>query len=53
MHEDGENSREFKLKFRAGNHRLTNFETFPYISCLESMKLFFGRKEVISLFFNR
>ena len=28
MHEDGENSREFKWKFRAGNQRMTNFETF-------------------------
>ena len=28
MHEDGENSCEFKWKFRAGNQRITNFETF-------------------------
>ena len=28
MHEDRENSREFKWKFRAGNQRITNFETF-------------------------
>ena len=28
MHADGENSREFKWKFRAGNQRVTNFETF-------------------------
>ena len=26
MHEDGENSREFKWKFRAGYQRITNFE---------------------------
>ena len=30
MHEDGENSREFKWKFRAGNQRITNFETFQW-----------------------
>ena len=28
MHKDGENSREFKYKVRAGNQRITNFETF-------------------------
>ena len=28
MHEDRENSCEFKWKFRAGNQRITNFETF-------------------------
>ena len=28
MHEDGEDSREFKQKFRAGNQRITDFETF-------------------------
>ena len=28
IHEDGENSREFKWKFRAGNQRITNFEIF-------------------------
>ena len=28
MHEDGENSREFLWKFRAGNQPITNFETF-------------------------
>ena len=28
MHEDGENLREFKWKFREGNQRITNFETF-------------------------
>ena len=28
MHEDKENSREFKWKFREGNQRITNFETF-------------------------
>ena len=28
MHEDGENSGEFKCNFRAGNQRITNFETF-------------------------
>ena len=28
MHEDGENSRKFKWKSRAGNQRITNFETF-------------------------
>ena len=28
MHENRENSREFKWKFRARNQRITNFETF-------------------------
>ena len=28
MHEDRENLHEFKWKFRAGNQRKTNFETF-------------------------
>ena len=28
MHEDGENSHEFKWNFKAGNQRITNFETF-------------------------
>ena len=28
MHEDRGNSRIFKRKFRAGNQRITNFETF-------------------------
>ena len=28
MHEDRENSREFKWKFKVGNQRITNFETF-------------------------
>ena len=28
MHENRENSREFKWKLRAGNQRITNFETF-------------------------
>ena len=28
MHEDGENSHEFKWKVRAGNKCITNFETF-------------------------
>ena len=30
MHEDEENLREFKWKFRAGNQRITNFETFQW-----------------------
>ena len=30
MHEDGENSLEFKWNFRAGNQRITNFETFQW-----------------------
>ena len=28
MHEDGENSRDFMWKIRAGNQRITNFDTF-------------------------
>ena len=28
MHEDSEHSRKFKWKFRAGNQRITNFESF-------------------------
>ena len=28
MHDDRENSSEFKWKFRAGNQRITNFENF-------------------------
>ena len=28
MHEDREKLREFKWKFRTGNQRITNFETF-------------------------
>ena len=28
MHEDIENSREFKWKFRAGYQRITNFKLF-------------------------
>ena len=30
MHEDGENSHGFKWKFRAGNQRVTNVETFQW-----------------------
>ena len=30
MHEDRETSREFKWRFRAGNQRITNFETFQF-----------------------
>ena len=51
MHEDVENSRKFKLKFRAGNQRITNFETFQLAVLID--KVIFGVKEVLSLFFNR
>ena len=30
MHEDRENLRELKWKFRAGNQHITNFETFQF-----------------------
>ena len=47
MHEDRENSREFKWKFRAGNQRITNFETFQLAI---SIKPFSGEKSFITVF---
>ena len=48
MHEDGENSREFKWKFRAGNQHITNFETFQ-LAVLKSY--LWGEKKFYHCFF--